>query len=402
MHPIDDPASPAWLTGLAGEGAAIDAVLSGGTSRQTVAITTPDGRQLIARRDDGTGPFSGTPFTLAREAAACRWAAASGLPAPGVAAISHDGSAYTATHLPGRAARHDEALDDYLAVLARLHREDPDGFPRLSPPSDHGGEPDDLPVWRDLVTTRLEPAEPVLDLALDTLARHRTSWADQQVVCHGDTGAGNYLVDGDRVTGLVDWELAHLGDPHHDLASIAVRATLLGRPIPDLVDRIHTHYVPRAPIAFDRDRFRLAAVGVLTRMVISCRCALTAPPTPDRVTQLIGLPLMEVLLVRGIAALDGRPLAARPDITPDPAYAARIVTFVAAGLDERDRSAPRLRYAADQLAAALAASPSVDAAVAPAGDPATGLDAAWVAARGRLAALPASRTIADSPVIGAW
>lgn len=386
-----ETAPPAWLRAVAGDGVRVDAVLAGGTSRQTLAVITLDGRRLVARRDDGTGPFSGTPFTLAREVAACRWAAAAGLPAAAVDTVAADGTAYTASLLPGFTARHDEAVDDYLATLARLHAREPGDFPALSASV---GEPDDLPVWRELVATRLDPDEPVLAVALDTLGRHHGRDDGGLVVCHGDAGAGNYLYDGERVTGLVDWELAHRGDPHHDLASIAVRATLLGRPISDLLERIHAHYEPPAPQAFDIDRYRLAAVGVLTRMVISCRCALTLPPTPDRVTQLIGLPLMEVQLVRGIAAVENQPLPAVADTAPDPNYAAQVLAFVASGLDERDRAAPRLRYAAEQLAAALSTAPRDNG-------PAT-LEAAWAAANRRLAALPASASLASAPIVGAW
>lgn len=35
---------------------------------------------------------------------------------------------------------------------------------------------------------------------------------------HGDLRIGNVLADHGRVTGILDWELAHLGDPHEDLA----------------------------------------------------------------------------------------------------------------------------------------------------------------------------------------
>jgi hypothetical protein len=39
----------------------------------------------------------------------------------------------------------------------------------------------------------------------------------------GDTGPGNFMFEGDRVTHLVDWEIAHFGDPMEDLAAICVR-----------------------------------------------------------------------------------------------------------------------------------------------------------------------------------
>lgn len=38
------------------------------------------------------------------------------------------------------------------------------------------------------------------------------------VVVHGDLRPGNFLYEGDRLTALLDWEMAHLGDPAEDLA----------------------------------------------------------------------------------------------------------------------------------------------------------------------------------------
>ena len=35
---------------------------------------------------------------------------------------------------------------------------------------------------------------------------------------HGDYRMGNLLVDGSRLTGVLDWEIAHFGDRHEDLA----------------------------------------------------------------------------------------------------------------------------------------------------------------------------------------
>lgn len=40
----------------------------------------------------------------------------------------------------------------------------------------------------------------------------------QPVLNHGDYRMGNLLVEGSHLTGVLDWEIAHFGDPHEDLA----------------------------------------------------------------------------------------------------------------------------------------------------------------------------------------
>ncbi len=45
---------------------------------------------------------------------------------------------------------------------------------------------------------------------------------------HGDPNPGNYLLDGDRVVAVLDWELAAIGDPRSDLGFYAALATIFG------------------------------------------------------------------------------------------------------------------------------------------------------------------------------
>jgi hypothetical protein len=40
----------------------------------------------------------------------------------------------------------------------------------------------------------------------------------EPVLNHGDYRMGNLLVEGSALTGVLDWEIAHFGDPHEDLA----------------------------------------------------------------------------------------------------------------------------------------------------------------------------------------
>jgi aminoglycoside phosphotransferase (APT) family kinase protein len=66
-------------------------------------------------------------------------------------------------------------------------------------------------------------AEPVptIPWALHWLRRHAPR-APRLSLLHGDFRIGNFLVVGSRITAFLDWESAHLGDPHEDLAWAAL------------------------------------------------------------------------------------------------------------------------------------------------------------------------------------
>ncbi len=58
---------------------------------------------------------------------------------------------------------------------------------------------------------------------------------------HGDFRLGNFLVNGEEVSGIIDWEMAHLGDPMEDLAWLCMRSWRFSRPelpVAGLGDRV--------------------------------------------------------------------------------------------------------------------------------------------------------------------
>lgn len=88
--------------------------------------------------------------------------------------------------------------------------------------ADRLGRPDGRPSLHELKhweteyrRVQLEP-HPELDYVLAWLKRHAPE-ADALVLVHGDFKPGNALVDGERITAMLDWETAHLGDPLEDL-----------------------------------------------------------------------------------------------------------------------------------------------------------------------------------------
>jgi aminoglycoside phosphotransferase (APT) family kinase protein len=51
---------------------------------------------------------------------------------------------------------------------------------------------------------------------------------DRLALVHGDFRLGNLLVGPDRLRAVLDWEGAHLGDPHEDLGYIAITSWRFG------------------------------------------------------------------------------------------------------------------------------------------------------------------------------
>ena len=53
-----------------------------------------------------------------------------------------------------------------------------------------------------------------------------------EIICHHDPGAYNWIVDGDYLVGVIDWDMAGPGHPVDDLAFMAWTAVPLFRPRP--------------------------------------------------------------------------------------------------------------------------------------------------------------------------
>jgi aminoglycoside phosphotransferase (APT) family kinase protein len=70
--------------------------------------------------------------------------------------------------------------------------------------------------WRRIGFSQL----PLVDACFAWLERYAPSRIEPTVPVHGDFAFHNILVENGRVQGLLDWEFAHFGDAHEDLAYI--------------------------------------------------------------------------------------------------------------------------------------------------------------------------------------
>lgn len=74
----------------------------------------------------------------------------------------------------------------------------------------------------------IDEPHPALELALRWLRAHDPG-PGELVLVHGDFRVGNFMIGPDGLHGVLDWELAHVGDPHEDLGWMCVRAWRFGK-----------------------------------------------------------------------------------------------------------------------------------------------------------------------------
>jgi aminoglycoside phosphotransferase (APT) family kinase protein len=113
------------------------------------------------------------------------------------------------------------------AELARIHAIRP-------PRTDLAFLPDDAvaPALRAIQRFRdhldaLATPQPTLEWGLRWLERHAPP-RGETVLCHGDFRTGNYLVDEQGLTGILDWEFAAWGEPLQDIGWFCARCWRFG------------------------------------------------------------------------------------------------------------------------------------------------------------------------------
>jgi aminoglycoside phosphotransferase (APT) family kinase protein len=110
-----------------------------------------------------------------------------------------------------------EALTERLGrEMARIHTITPEThqFAFLNPPPDDpaAAELDGMCRFLD----EMDRPRPVLDWTIRWLQRNRPA-PQGNVLAHHDFRTGNYMVDGDGLTAILDWEFAGWSDRHEDI-----------------------------------------------------------------------------------------------------------------------------------------------------------------------------------------
>jgi aminoglycoside phosphotransferase (APT) family kinase protein len=216
--------------------------LSGGASRDTWSLDAalPSGvrHPLILQRSRSLVVEAWVD--TAAEARLMKAARAAGVPVPDLITWSADpeplGLPFLITErvegetIPQRilrsqryAAARDRLAQQYGAALGQIHRIPLDAVAGLE-------DQDPLAHYAS-VLAEIDEAHPALELGLRWLAANRSP-AEERVVVHGDFRNGNGIVDESGLRAIIDWELAHIGDPMEDLGWFCIRAWRFGAPLP--------------------------------------------------------------------------------------------------------------------------------------------------------------------------
>ncbi|ALL13598.1 phosphotransferase family protein [Caulobacter henricii] len=214
--------------------------LSGGASLETWAFDLDDGTPLILRRRPDGAPSRETAASLAQEAALIAAAGRTGAPVPIVERVCAPedglGEAFVMRRLEGetlgkRIVR-DAAFDTIrpgLAqrcgeVLGQIHSAPLEALPPLAT-SDARGE---LARYEEIYR-QTDAQRPTFEAAFRWLEASAPVPA-APVLVHGDFRNGNLMIHPEQgLVGVLDWELAHLGDPAEDLGWICVNSWRFGQ-----------------------------------------------------------------------------------------------------------------------------------------------------------------------------
>ena len=264
--------------------------LSGGASQETWSfdIEHPDGTigAILRRAPAGYGAASGRACGLTTEAALIRRAQEAGVPAPVVLHVLTEedglGIGFIMKRIAGETIPRKILRDELFAavrpklahqlggILAGIH-----GLPQAELPElrrmTAAAEIDEL---ADDIAAFNWP-RPVFQLALRWLRDRDPGVADRVTLVHGDFRHGNLMIGPDGVRAVLDWELAHLGDPMEDLGWICVNSWRFGeidRPVGGFGERndLFAGYEAASGMRIDPSRVKFWEVMGTLRWGVMC------------------------------------------------------------------------------------------------------------------------------------
>jgi aminoglycoside phosphotransferase (APT) family kinase protein len=230
----------AYLSRQAGRPVHVETLarIPGGASRETYRYdaVTDDGRQGFILRRDPPGSLIETDRRA--EFLAIRSFAGKGVAAPEAVVLEPEGAElerpfFIMKRVDGGLASSPFAADpfgteaqaigeQFFSIMGRIAAEPLAGLPLLEvfePPQVGGCWRRELDYWSGVIEADEQHPQPIVRAAMRRLRASPPPPATRVAVVHGDFRNGNFLHDGaGRIIALLDWEMAHLGDPLEDLA----------------------------------------------------------------------------------------------------------------------------------------------------------------------------------------
>lgn len=226
--------------------------LSGGAASESYAVDAKigsDGQRFVLQRSLGEGELART-MSRATQARLQLAVEAAGVPVPPIVHILEPldnlGEGFIMTFIDGetlaprylRDPRYDaarQAMTGQAAhALAATHAIDRDTLPTLQ----RLDAPAQLAALRDTYD-EVGGNVPIFEIAFHHLGARLTP-AEVPVLVHGDFRSGNLIVDTEGLRAVLDWELAHIGDPRLDIGWLSTNTWRFGnweKPVGGFGDR---------------------------------------------------------------------------------------------------------------------------------------------------------------------
>jgi len=251
--------------------------LTGGASMESWAFDY-GAKELVMRRlppamaevetDEGLGAM-----TIEQEAEIIRAAGHAGVTAPGIVGvldpadglsrgflmtrIAGEAFAKTLQSDPGYQPARDRFIQDCAREIARIHETPLEGTVADLPLLDAAASLQSLRERYDMYGAK----SLMFEAAFSWLSAHQPEPGGETCLVHGDFRLGNLLLSKAELTGVLDWETAHRGDPVQDLAYICVpawRFAVYDKPVAGIgeIEDLLTAYEAESGRSVDPVRFR--------------------------------------------------------------------------------------------------------------------------------------------------
>lgn len=215
--------------------------LSGGASQETWALFGDNQAAILRRAPGGTSKArSSAAIGLPAEAKLISAANETGVPVPEVLYVLSDedglGDGFVMSLVEGETIARPILRNDEFAstrqilagqcgsALADIH-----AIPLKSAPAELQTSDGRAQISQyENIYRSFDAPRPVFELALQWLKANAPA-AMPPVLVHGDFRLGNLMIDENGLVAVLDWELAHIGDPREDIAWLCVNSWRFGQ-----------------------------------------------------------------------------------------------------------------------------------------------------------------------------